>query len=116
MRIFPRYISNHLHGLFAGAWDLQTKDPLPVDIPLPIPSKGMIQDLTQSSLYKISIITELIHDCMFELILNYFVSSLSVDECVRLVSKSIRPVIILGSQSTLPPVPAEKLRQALEVT
>ena len=41
--------------------------------------------------------------------------SLSVDECVRLVSKSTRPVIILGSQSTLPPVPADELRQALEV-
>lgn len=43
------------------------------------------------------------------------VISLSVDECVRLVSKSTRPVIILGSQSTLPPVPADQLRQALEV-
>lgn len=41
--------------------------------------------------------------------------SLSVDECVKLVSKSNRPVIILGSQSTLPPVPADQLRQALEV-
>ena len=40
----------------------------------------------------------------------------SVDECVRLVSKSVRPVVILGSQSTLPPVPAKKLRQALEVS
>lgn len=41
---FPRYISNHLHGLFAGAWDPQTKDPLPVDIPLPNQSQG-IDDL-----------------------------------------------------------------------
>ena len=47
---------------------------------------------------------------------NCKILSLSVDECVRLVSKSIRPVIILGSQSTLPPVPADQLRQALEVT
>ena len=46
--------------------------------------------------------------------MNYMIS-LSVDECVRLVSKSTRPVIILGSQSTLPPVPADELRQALEV-
>ena len=38
---FPRYISNHLHGLFAGAWDPQTKDPLPVDIPLPNQSQGI---------------------------------------------------------------------------
>ncbi|CAH3015536.1 unnamed protein product [Porites evermanni] len=75
-RIVNWYISNHLHGLFAGAWDPQTKDPLPVDIPLPNQSQ--------------------------------------VDECVRLVSKSVHPVVILGSQSTLPPVPAEKLRQALE--
>ncbi|XP_058958261.2 2-hydroxyacyl-CoA lyase 2-like [Pocillopora verrucosa] len=75
-RLVNWYISNHLHGLFAGAWDPQPKDPLPVDIPMPIKSQ--------------------------------------VDECVRLVSKSTRPVIILGSQSTLPPVPADKLRKALE--
>lgn len=75
-RLVNWYISNHLHGLFAGAWDPQPKDPLPVDIPMPIQSQ--------------------------------------VDECVRLVSKSTKPVIILGSQSTLPPVPADKLRKALE--
>ena len=40
---------------------------------------------------------------------------LLVDECVRLVSKSVKPVIIIGSQATLPPVPAEKLKEALEV-
>ena len=50
------------------------------------------------------------------IIVTVKILSLSVDECVRLVSKSIRPVIILGSQSTLPPVPADQLRQALEVT
>lgn len=75
-RLVNWYISNHLHGLFTGAWDPQPKDPLSVDIPMPIKSQ--------------------------------------VDECVRLVSKSTRPVIILGSQSTLPPVPADKLRKALE--
>ena len=37
-----RYITNHLHGLFAGAWEPQTKDPLPVDVPLPIASQGML--------------------------------------------------------------------------
>ncbi|KAK2566212.1 2-hydroxyacyl-CoA lyase 2 [Acropora cervicornis] len=70
------YISNHLNGLFAGAWEPQDKDPLPVDVPLP----GKFQ----------------------------------IDECVRLVSKSVKPVIIIGSQATLPPVPAEKLKEALE--
>lgn len=39
---------------------------------------------------------------------------LLVDECVKLVSKSVKPVIIIGSQATLPPVPAEKLKEALE--
>lgn len=75
-RLVNWYISNHLYGLFAGAWDPQNKDPLPVDVPLP----------TQSQ----------------------------VDECVRLVSKALKPVIILGSQATLPPVPAEKLKETLE--
>lgn len=40
---------------------------------------------------------------------------LLVDECVRLVSKSVKPVIIIGSQATLPPVPVDKLKEALEV-
>ncbi|XP_044174531.1 2-hydroxyacyl-CoA lyase 2-like [Acropora millepora] len=70
------YISNHLNGLFAGAWEPQDKDPLPVDVPLP----GKFQ----------------------------------IDECVKLVSKSVKPVVIIGSQATLPPVPAEKLKEALE--
>lgn len=38
---FARYISNHLYGLFAGAWEPQDKDPLPVDLPLPVKAQGM---------------------------------------------------------------------------
>uniref|UniRef100_A0A8C6YET1 2-hydroxyacyl-CoA lyase 2 n=1 Tax=Naja naja TaxID=35670 RepID=A0A8C6YET1_NAJNA len=38
----------------------------------------------------------------------------SVQQCVELISRAKKPVILLGSQVTLPPIPASKLREALE--
>jgi len=38
-----------------------------------------------------------------------------VQKAAEILSKAKRPVILLGSQVTLPPIPAEKLREALEV-
>ena len=38
-----------------------------------------------------------------------------VQQAAELLSKAKRPVILLGSQATLPPVKAEELRKALEV-
>ena len=38
-----------------------------------------------------------------------------VSAVVKLVSKAKKPVAVLGSQSTLPPVATEKLKSALEV-
>jgi acetolactate synthase-like protein len=40
---------------------------------------------------------------------------LIVQSAAELLSKAKRPVILLGSQATLPPIPSEKLREALEV-
>lgn len=37
-----------------------------------------------------------------------------VQQCAEIVSRAKRPVCIVGSQSTLPPVPVEKLRASLE--
>ncbi|XP_064601840.1 2-hydroxyacyl-CoA lyase 2-like [Liolophura sinensis] len=37
-----------------------------------------------------------------------------VQKCVELISKAKRPVILLGSQATLPPTPADDLKAALE--
>uniref|UniRef100_A0A8C6YAB2 2-hydroxyacyl-CoA lyase 2 n=2 Tax=Naja naja TaxID=35670 RepID=A0A8C6YAB2_NAJNA len=37
-----------------------------------------------------------------------------VQQCVELISRAKKPVILLGSQVTLPPIPASKLREALE--
>ena len=51
----------------------------------------------------------------FSILVFFLFLCLLVDECVRLVSKSVKPVIIIGSQATLPPVPAETLKEALEV-
>jgi acetolactate synthase-like protein len=36
-------------------------------------------------------------------------------DCVKLVSKSKKPVILLGSQATLPPIPSDRLKDSLEV-
>ncbi|TRY88075.1 hypothetical protein DNTS_024139, partial [Danionella cerebrum] len=41
-------------------------------------------------------------------------SPLAVQKCVELVSRAKKPVILLGSQATLPPTPAEDIRKALE--
>jgi CO dehydrogenase/acetyl-CoA synthase epsilon subunit len=38
-----------------------------------------------------------------------------VASAIQLVSKAKKPLMILGSQSTLPPIAADKLRSALEV-
>lgn len=38
-----------------------------------------------------------------------------VQRAVELLSKAKKPVILVGSQATLPPMPAEKLKEALEV-
>ncbi|KAK7099319.1 hypothetical protein V1264_003470 [Littorina saxatilis] len=42
-------------------------------------------------------------------------SSSQVQQCVQLLSRAKKPVILLGSQATLPPTPVEQLRAALEV-
>ncbi len=42
-------------------------------------------------------------------------SELQVKEAAEIISKAKKPVILIGSQATLPPVPAEKLRESLEV-
>lgn len=39
----------------------------------------------------------------------------SVQKSIELISKAKRPLILVGSQATLPPVPAEELRKSLEV-
>ncbi|CAG5127592.1 unnamed protein product, partial [Candidula unifasciata] len=41
-------------------------------------------------------------------------SSSQVQKCIELISRAKKPVILLGSQATLPPTPVEDLRKALE--
>ncbi|MPC22656.1 Acetolactate synthase-like protein [Portunus trituberculatus] len=43
-----------------------------------------------------------------------FASPDMVSQCVEIVSRSKKPVILLGSQATLPPTPVEDLRRSLE--
>lgn len=38
----------------------------------------------------------------------------SIDRAAKLLSNAKKPVILIGSQATLPPIPSEKLREALE--
>ena len=42
-------------------------------------------------------------------------SNSDIKKCVELISKAKRPLILLGSQSVLPPTPVEELRKSLEV-
>ena len=46
---------------------------------------------------------------------NDFVCVFTVQQSAELVSRAKKPVIVLGSQATLPPVPADQLRTTLEV-
>ncbi|KAK3774800.1 hypothetical protein RRG08_034889 [Elysia crispata] len=41
-------------------------------------------------------------------------TSSQVQKCIELISRAKKPVILVGSQATLPPVPVEDLRKALE--
>ncbi len=44
-----------------------------------------------------------------------FLLHFSVQTAIQLVSQAKKPVILLGSQSTLPPTPVDQLRKSLEV-
>ena len=50
-----------------------------------------------------------------EICLNQCYYVITVRHCMAILSKAERPVIVLGSQATLPPTPMEELRKALEV-
>ena len=39
----------------------------------------------------------------------------TVQQCVELVSRAKKPVVLIGSQATLPPCPVDRLRAAVEV-
>ena len=41
---------------------------------------------------------------------------ISVQQSIELLSRAKKPLILLGSQATLPPVPVEELRKSLEVS
>ncbi|PVD33270.1 hypothetical protein C0Q70_04523 [Pomacea canaliculata] len=43
-----------------------------------------------------------------------YASSSQIQQCAKLVSRAKKPVILLGSQATLPPTPVSELRAALE--
>ncbi len=44
----------------------------------------------------------------FEWLLTFY--SFQVQRCVELVSRAKKPVVLLGSQATLPPTPADDVR------
>lgn len=92
-------------NLFAGAWEPRDVSPLPVDIPhatdeqvrrlLPTLKCFVVQSVsTQRDLNVL------------------FVNVNQVQSCIELVSRAKKPVILLGSQATLPPTPADDIRYA----
>jgi len=38
-----------------------------------------------------------------------------VQQCIQLLSRAKKPVMLIGSQATLPPCPVDKLATAVEV-
>ena len=42
--------------------------------------------------------------------------SITVQKTIEMISRAKRPVVLVGSQATLPPVPIDQLRKALEVS
>ena len=55
-------------------------------------------------------------NCFFFWSLSDYCYVVAVEESVKIVSKAKKPVILLGSQATLPPVATEKLKASLEVS
>ncbi|CAL1548616.1 unnamed protein product [Lymnaea stagnalis] len=47
-------------------------------------------------------------------LLKLYVGNVSLQKCIELISRAKKPVILVGSQATLPPTPVEDLRKALE--
>ena len=104
-----RYLSNHLANLFAGAWEERDVDPLPVHRPMPTVSEGnginSIRNVSVHVIRSIQIVN----------ILKNRLDIFTVQLSAEIVSRAKKPVIVLGSQATLPPVPADQLRKTLEV-
>ena len=44
-----------------------------------------------------------------------FASQSDVQKCAKLISKSKKPLLLLGSQSVLPPTPTDDLQKSVEV-
>lgn len=89
-------MNNYVDNIFAGAWDPVDVSPLPVHIPMPTNQQSI--DKRTSIHFQI------------KLSLSFF---LIVVKCAQLLSKAKRPLILMGSQSTLPPVNSDELVRAI---
>lgn len=97
-------------NLFAGAWETRDVTPLPVDIPQATDDqvRQLLVFIIHTALFFISIqqCTEL-----FYIVCYFFSFNINqVQRCIELVSRAKKPVILLGSQATLPPTPADDIR------
>lgn len=84
-------------NLFAGAWEARDVTPLPVDIPLATDNQV---SHSQVLLWKISA----------PFIRLSFTFTHQIQSCIELVSRAKKPVVLLGSQATLPPTPVDDIR------
>lgn len=103
--LFFRYLNNHLMNLFAGAWEPRDVSPLPVDIPHATDEQVRRLLLTLKGCVVRSVLTQRDLNVLF-------VNVNQVQSCIELVSRAKKPVILLGSQATLPPTPADDIRYA----
>lgn len=116
-----RYLNNHLMNLFAGAWESRDVSPLPLDIPQATDDQVrplLILKFTCHLHVFCWSMTFLIQSVRwlqdwFKCFAAFFFSLVNVNQvqrCIELVSRAKKPVILLGSQATLPPTPVDDIR------
>ena len=55
------------------------------------------------------------HHLFWLITYNFMCGAIVVNTASAILSKARKPVIVIGSQTLLPPIPADTIRQSLEV-
>ena len=72
--------------------------------------------LITSIVTSLLIVSRLFCFCFSGTNLGFSVCLFVVQKTIELITRAKKPVVLVGSQATLPPVPVEQLRKALEVS
>lgn len=97
-----RYIKHHLWYVFAGAWTERDASPLEVNIPHPSSSQSK----------KITTLILSINNVLTFIAKHFQISAVAAS--IELIRNAKRPVIIVGSQATIPPSPIQAVADSLK--